>query len=938
MTMTSDRSAVDIEALGVEVSPRPSTTPALVGRDRELRTLDGVIGDVLSGSGRVVSLIGEAGLGKSALLDTFLQRVGDAGLPAWRTLGRQLEQARPLGPLVELIREIGAGAALDQLADPMRDSTVRMSSDNGVEFALVEMLVDLLEAKAGTQPFVVVIDDAHWADAATVRCLRLLGARLIASGACLVVASRPLPDQNPLTRQLDSMAAGAVVLRVGPLDTGAARRVAESHSVVDLSSATLDDIVASAGGSPLLIGALTARRSSIGGRDPIASAINSLSESTLSILRHAAVASVKIDIDLLRELLPIRPLAIVDALDEAEIAGVVVRSPSWHFAHDLFHEVIYASIDSSIRRGMHLETAAVLRRAGRPAIDIAEQYRRGALPGNLEAVEAVHRAANSVAAIAPSAALELFDAAISLCGQAGPSVELLADHLQALAWTGDLDAADSIGELLIGRDLAPEVAYRVRHELAFTTFVRGSIAETLEHLRHAALHATTPSLAARAASERALASLTNGDSAGASAFAGDGLRLGRSSGDAAAVGLASAVVSLLALYRLDLPTAQTHADAVERLASGPMGREVAIYQPQLFSALVAFESDDELGANDILQRARARAAETGTTWAVPMYDAITAYQALRRGRLGDARASAIGGSSLAAAADAFAGGAWCDGLQAQVEILTGNLALAEQLVIRAEAAYRQPQTKFGPEQAVLARAWLLERSGESSAVLAHLREAWDFFSALEFGSSMLAVAGDLARHAHEAGDGHLSSSVAEQTHLLAHRSGLASHRAIQLRVEAWRDGDADVMGRSVELFVEQDYLTAAALTSVDHAQLARERSDLASARRALDHAGDLFRAIGADAEADRVLGTASRVRRPRHGWGALTVTEQRVVALVAGGMSNPEIAAELFVSRRTVESHVAAALRKLEARSRTALAAYVHQRDVDMLGTGTKLR
>jgi len=692
----------------------------------------------------------------------------------------------------------------------------------------------------------------------------------------------------------------------------------------------VDGIVASAGGNPLVLQALTASGASDVDGDPIAAAIASLSEPTLSILRHAAVVSGAIDIDIVGELLPVRPSAIVDALTEAELAGVVTREPRWRFVHDLFHEALYGALDPSTRRAVHLETAAVLRRTGRPTADVAEHFRRGALPGNTDAVEALHTAASEVAAVAPSAALPLFEAAIELCGPVGASDELLADHVRALAWTGDLDGADTIGELLLGRSLAPEVAYRVRHELAFTTFIRGDVHSALGHLREAALHAPSAALAARAVSERSLACVTIADEASATLFAEEGLRLGRETGDAPTVGLAAAVLSLIALYHFDFETACAHAAAVERLASGPMGRDVSIYQPLVFAALVAFEADDEQGLADLLRRARASASETGTVWAVPLYDAIAAYHSLRRGRLDDARASAQGGSSLAVAADAFAGGAWCDGLQAQIEILTGNTELAEQLVSRAEAAYASPQTKFGPEQAALARAWLLERAGDIDGATAHLRGAWELFTALDFASCCLALAGDLARLAHVTGDRALSAALAEQADDLAARSGLAAHDAVRQRVHAWRLADADAMGRAAEAFAAAGHDLGAALTGSDHALLARAIGDVAAERRARARAAERLQAMGADAEAERILGptTRARPRRAAFGWDALTSTEQRVVALVAAGLSNPEIASELYVSRRTVESHVAAALRKLGVRSRTALAAHALQREI----------
>jgi DNA-binding NarL/FixJ family response regulator len=68
-------------------------------------------------------------------------------------------------------------------------------------------------------------------------------------------------------------------------------------------------------------------------------------------------------------------------------------------------------------------------------------------------------------------------------------------------------------------------------------------------------------------------------------------------------------------------------------------------------------------------------------------------------------------------------------------------------------------------------------------------------------------------------------------------------------------------------------------------------------------------------------------RRPAHGWDALTETEHKVAVLVTEGLSNPDIAAKMFLSRRTVQSHVSSILAKLELASRVEVAVSAHQRE-----------
>src|SRR5262245_31960474 len=109
------------------------------------------------------------------------------------------------------------------------------------------------------------------------------------------------------------------------------------------------------------------------------------------------------------------------------------------------------------------------------------------------------------------------------------------------------------------------------------------------------------------------------------------------------------------------------------------------------------------------------------------------------------------------------------------------------------------------------------------------------------------------------------------------------------------------------------------------ATLLRQNGRTVDADAAAGRAVEGYSVCGADADAQRLAGTVTgrRVRvaqRPRFGWESLTATERRVVELIGEGLANRDIAADLFVSRRTVETHVSAAYRKLEVSSRVELA------------------
>jgi DNA-binding NarL/FixJ family response regulator len=161
-------------------------------------------------------------------------------------------------------------------------------------------------------------------------------------------------------------------------------------------------------------------------------------------------------------------------------------------------------------------------------------------------------------------------------------------------------------------------------------------------------------------------------------------------------------------------------------------------------------------------------------------------------------------------------------------------------------------------------------------------------------------------------------------------------RATAALCRALADGDPDLM-----LSAERDYATAErplyqAYAAENAAVLLARAGRQHEARTELAAAADLYEALEARwdltraeqrlrREGVRRTGPGAR-RRPKSGWEALTETERRIAALVAEGNSNPAIASRLFISRRTVQSHVSSILAKLDLTSRVELAVVAHER------------
>lgn len=193
----------------------------------------------------------------------------------------------------------------------------------------------------------------------------------------------------------------------------------------------------------------------------------------------------------------------------------------------------------------------------------------------------------------------------------------------------------------------------------------------------------------------------------------------------------------------------------------------------------------------------------------------------------------------------------------------------------------------------------------------------------------------MARLAATLGDTKLAQQLAKDVALLAAPDPVPSMRATAALCRALADNDADLM-----LSAEHDYATAGrplyqAYAAENAAVLLARAGRIAEARTELATATDLYEALEARWDSGRAEQRLRQVgvrrtgpnprRRPKSGWESLTETERKIAALVAEGNSNPAIAARLFISRRTVQSHVSSILAKLNLTSRVELAVVAHQ-------------
>lgn len=410
----------------------------LLERERHFEALDGWLREAAAGQGRLVLVGGEAGVGKSALVAAFRQAV------AARGRGRVLHGAcdalstpRPLGPLQDIALE--TGGALDALLaqDAPRDRLFRAF---------------LAELSGGLTPTLVVIEDAHWADEATLDLLRFLGRRLEAVRAVLIVTYRDdeVGANHPLRLVLGDLATTKALRRLSlaPLSPDGIRALA-AGSRVDPSV-----LYRLTGGNPFfateVLAGETAASTGIPPtiRDAVLARASRLTPAGREALDAAAVIGSPVGDDLLYEV--VAPDA---ATIDACLAGgmlVTAGDRGFTFRHELARVAIHDAIPPARRRELHARVLAALQTAPAAESDLARLAHHAEAAGDKEAV-------------------------LRFAPAAGRRAAALHAHREA--------AAQFARALRFGHDLPPLERVELLAAYSYECYLNGSMAEAVAFRR-----------------------------------------------------------------------------------------------------------------------------------------------------------------------------------------------------------------------------------------------------------------------------------------------------------------------------------------------------------------------------------------------------------------------------------------------------------------------
>ena len=916
---------------------RISSWPGLQGRRSECDRLNSLVAAAKAGRSQVLVLRGEAGIGKTALLDFVLERA--AGCRVARAAGVESEMELAFSGLHQL-----CSPYLDRLSKlpaPQQDAlsvAFGLRAGSPPDRYLVGLTVlNLLSEVADERPLICVVDDAQWLDQASAQTLEFIARRLAAEPVAMVFAVRE-PDAGPRFAELPEL----VVPGLGGND---AATLLESALTGVLDLRVRDRILAECHGNPLALLELPRGLSPVelafGGDTGTAAGslvhrleqrflrqARSLPEQSRRLLLTAAAEPIG-DVQLLRR--AVEQLAIdMDAATAAETAGLIELRHRVRFRHPLVRSALYDSATRAERRQVHRALADVTD----PDLDPDRRawHRARATVRADEAVAAdLERSADRALARGGVAAAAAFlDQAATLTPDPARRALRLLDAARAKVTAGAFpDASGLLAAAAVGPLGAAE---RARIELleAQLSFAQNGGNEALPLLLAAARRLEPL--------DGQLARDTYLDALSAALFAG---RL------AAGPDARTVAHAVRAAPRADPPRkGDTLLEGLAVLCTDGY----AAAAPLLRRAAQAFATD-ELTMDEALGSAWLAAAAAASLWDDVHWDVLT------RRHLEFARsAGALSALPLAL------------NTRTVVHLFTGDLAAATSLVEETRSVTEVTQSTLAPygeigllalrgdperaepliqdclddvlargegvgvNMALWARAVLCNGLGRYREALAAAREA--AADPLELGPPKWALV-ELVEAGVRAGDVRAAAGAVDHLAAMTDASGTewalgvqAGRRALlhhgTTAEELYREAIDRLAGTTVRVEL--------ARTELLYGEWLRREGRRVDARAELRTAYEAFSAMGVEAFAERawheLRATGETVRkRTVENPAALTAQEAHIARLAAQGLTNPQIGAALYISPRTVEWHLRKIFAKLEISTRRELRRSVPEAD-----------
>jgi DNA-binding CsgD family transcriptional regulator len=957
---------------------RPSESPQMLwDREPEVAQLERALAWAQHGEGGVLVLRGPAGIGKSSLLLDAQRRAAAREMLVLAARAAPFERGFPYGVVRQLFEpivargdvpssELFSGAAA-HAREVLEDEPLDIPEADP-SFASLHALYWLTSNLSARAPVLVSVDDASWCDPASLRFLEFLVRRLSGMRVTLVLAYRTGDPQSPSGLVAFERDPLAQVVEPAPLARSAIAGMLSEALSEEVDPGFCTACEEATGGNPFLIAELlralqsegvSPREREVGrvreiGAIAVAPAVTrrlaALGERAWLVAKALAVLGENVRREDLAGTAMITLAELEDEIAALTHARIVGADERLSFLHPLVAEAVRASLSGTERTGLHQAAVQTISRRGGSPRELAPHLISGAVGAHPEAAAILRDAARwALGAGAPEAAVAYLGRAVQELDE-DDLPPLLLDLGEAKMQAGDPTATDDLRRAIM---LAPDARTRALARVALSAALvtaTGDYAGAAEVLDAGIDEIATedPELARRMEAYL-LASILMAGPGVASFPASIGDRLT----SARAVCPPRTVADRLLLGSLALeellggaPAGEVIALADQALASDEV---VSVEGPSslpFYLAIVALSFCDQAErvaavTTLTLAKARASASLTGFVWA----SAWRASANLRMGRLidaeADARAALDTGDAYGSDPSIISARVWLAGsliAQGRFDEASSTLATTPEpdppnsltyLLLATRASLHLARSDFVSAASELERYYTLSES--NLRLTSWRRPVVGPFPSRSLWARALIALGDLDA---------ARALIAEELPLAR---AFGTHRAVGMTLHAGaflEHGDAQLAllrDATEQLGQSQSRLEYAAALC-DYGAALRRANRRADARAPLKAALQIARDAHArplqDRAAQELKATGARVSRPQEsGIDALTASERRIAAMAASGMSNRDIAQALFVTVKTIETHLGHVYQKLNLTGRTQLAAALGEHGGSAEGT-----
>lgn len=941
-----------------ERASEAATGPRLRGRDREIDAAREALDAVRGGRGACVVVEGAAGVGKSRLLAELDRMARRSGFDVVSVRADELDQ-------------YAAGAALQAALQSSDGAHRALAATDDQRLWLLDGIADALEDRAQRAPVAVLVDDAQWADPATLFVLRTLPGRLASARILWALAVRSDTERPTVARVREDLERlGARWLTLGPLPQQELQHIAADILGAEPSPGLVRLLRGVAGnpGNPFLASELTRAFADTGVagqetgegsllsdgipvsfRRSVAARVDRLPVDAVHLLQIGSVLGREFDLVTAARMMGRRVGSLLSGVEAATNSGLLsADGPRLVFRHGLARQAVHDNLPLAVRTALHREAAETLRGTGARQAEVAWHVVMSGGPVDDEAVTTMTTAVRDMSSSAPEAAADLAQRVAGLLPVPDPRrLALLTDAAEYLGRTRRVHDALDLVDATLPVGLDPFQEARLRLVAAEIHQAAGDDAAAMTHLRTALdLPALPSDLRDRLLKTKATGHIYLGDITAAERTGPGLVEASYHSDEPSVVVSAMVFQSQTFFYRGHLDRALELAEgATRRAATQP----AALYLrppriPALWLATVLTVTDRLADTERVLREGQREAEALGLGWSLPHWHVVRACALLEQGALDDAAVEAEAGLMIADELDITLPNPQARSVLALVETRRGDLAKARAHLQAARTGSGTSLQRYAPWLAV-AGACLAEAEGESEQAAANLADTFMPHAPARLLALPPSLWPALVRIALRGGDRQLGRTVADALRgLTTETTSRQIAGAVNAHVEGLLHREPRALASAVTHYRATGRPAALAAACEDLGELEAATADTTSAIAHLEEAAHWASAVGAAHDQERIRRRLRRLgvrtapvhthRTGPQGWGDLTESERKLIPLVVEGFTNRAIADRLYVSVHTVNTHMKHIFAKLGINSRVELTRLAIERGVSTDSTG----